>query len=374
MAEVKRILVVDDHFRILDSVKSMLETSGKGYEVVGVPSAEEGILEIQKEPIDLLITDIYLPGMSGGELIVRANKLWPDLPIIVITGHAEKMGREEAAKSGIVHYFKKPMEPEAFLAAVHSAINTSDWEDDRPSDEASRDDPPDKMLAVGLFMESLRAESGAREVLLASWDGDVIYATGGHESSLSVLAPAFADTVRDLFYLAERMGSEDPHIYQHISDRQFQLHFATDSSDYYIAVLYYAQTRNQSTDSVWTNIKQALENILRVLHEDHQADLSVASVEHLESKPEDDSGENFSLPAEGAGLIEGAVEKVPEVANLHYSELPEIDETVDLDAFWDEALAVELDGEESGEGLNFDEARKKGLIPPEFDPGTRSPD
>ena len=43
MVDVKRIIVVDDHFRIVDSIKTMLEASWNEYEVIGVPSAEEGI-------------------------------------------------------------------------------------------------------------------------------------------------------------------------------------------------------------------------------------------------------------------------------------------------------------------------------------------
>ncbi len=372
MAEVRRILVVDDHFRILDSIKSMLESSGKEYEVVGVPSAEEGILEIRSEPVDLLITDVYLPGMSGGELIVRVNKLWPDLPIIVITGHAEKMGREEAAKSGIVHYFKKPLEPAIFLEAVHSVMDPSDRKDDGPSGDALEETATSKAQAVGSIMESLRVDTGAREVLLASKDGEVIYGTGGQESAFSLLSATFTDTISGILQLAERMGSADPLTYHYISDRQFELYFATVGSDYYVAVLYYAQTLNQTIEAVWTYIKIALDNILQILHDDRQAELSVATVEYLESEEENDSPEDLPPPIEEVGLEEPVSAEALVNTNEHYSELPEIDETVDLDAFWDEALAVELGGDEGGEGLNIDEARRTGLIPPEFDPGKRS--
>lgn len=372
MADVKRILVVDDNFRILESIKSLLETSGKEYEVVGVPSAEEGILEIHREPVDLLITDVYLPGMSGGELVVRVNKLWPELPIIVITGHAEKMVKGEGAKSGIVHYFKKPLEPAVFLQAVHSVMEPSARKDDGLTGDALQETVTSKTQAVKSIMETLRSETGAREVFLASSDGDVLYVTGGQESAFSILTATFADTISGILQLAERMGSPYPLTYHYISDRTFELYFATVGSDYYAAVLYYAQSRNQTVESVWTYTKIALDNILQVLHDDHQVELSAASAEHHESEKEHDSGEDLPPPGVEVGLVEHVSEEAQVISSENDSELPEIDETVDLDAFWDEAVAVELDGEESGEGLNIDDARRIGLLPPEFDPGKKS--
>lgn len=372
MADAKRILVVDDHFRILDSIKSLLETSAKEYEVIGVPSAEEGILELRGEPVDLLITDVYLPGMSGGELIVRVNKLWPELPIIVITGHADKMGKEEAAKSGIVHYFKKPLEPDVFLEAVHSVMEPSDREDDGLSDEADQETDTSKMRTVTSVMEGLRSDTGAREVLLASNDGEVLYVTGGRESAFSNLTATFAKTISGIFQLAERMGSPNPFTYHYISDRTFELYFASAGLDHYVAVLYYAQSRDQTIESVWTYTKIALDNILQVLHDDRQIELPVAAVETRESEKEHDSGEDHSPLEVETDQVEHVSDEAPVTSSVPDSQLPDIDETVDLDAFWDEALAVELGDEESGEGFNIDEARRIGLIPPEFDPGSRS--
>ena len=65
MADVKQILVVDDHFEMLEFLRSMLELSNEAYEVRAVPSAEEGILEMTRAKFDLVITDVRLPGISG---------------------------------------------------------------------------------------------------------------------------------------------------------------------------------------------------------------------------------------------------------------------------------------------------------------------
>ena len=82
MAKLKKILVVDDHFEMLEFLRSMLQLSNPDHEVLGVPSAEEGLLELHSVPFDLLITDVRLPGMSGFELArwVR-TAFWSSRPI-----------------------------------------------------------------------------------------------------------------------------------------------------------------------------------------------------------------------------------------------------------------------------------------------------
>jgi CheY-like chemotaxis protein len=65
MEEVKQILVVDDYFQMLEFLRSVLEFSHHEYQVLAVPSAEEGLLELRRTEFDLVITDVRLPGMSG---------------------------------------------------------------------------------------------------------------------------------------------------------------------------------------------------------------------------------------------------------------------------------------------------------------------
>ena len=74
MADAKQILVVDDHFEMLEFLRSMLELSNQDCEVRAVPSAEEGTLEITRTKFDLVISDVRLPGMSGFEFIRRLRQ------------------------------------------------------------------------------------------------------------------------------------------------------------------------------------------------------------------------------------------------------------------------------------------------------------
>jgi DNA-binding response OmpR family regulator len=122
MTTSKQILVVDDHFEMLEFLRSMLTIAYPDCRVVSAPSAEEGFLELRRTPFDLLITDVRLPGISGFELVRRVRQVRPETPIIMITAYSSPQGKEEAEQLGVFRYFQKPLNTDALLAAVKTAL------------------------------------------------------------------------------------------------------------------------------------------------------------------------------------------------------------------------------------------------------------
>ena len=84
----ERILLVDDN----DTLRRMLWEllSGLGYRVTGAPDAAHADAALAEQSFDLLITDVGLPDMSGRRLADRARELWPELPVLMITGYAQE--------------------------------------------------------------------------------------------------------------------------------------------------------------------------------------------------------------------------------------------------------------------------------------------
>src|ERR671914_2468146 len=95
---VPHILIVDDDDRISYALEQLLVESG--YAVSKSRQASEALEELEKEHIDLVVTDVRLPGMSGVELTKRITERWPDVPIIVITGFSEIEIAVEVLKLG----------------------------------------------------------------------------------------------------------------------------------------------------------------------------------------------------------------------------------------------------------------------------------
>ncbi len=94
----KTILVVEDNEQQLSIRKFLLET--RGYRVLGMSSAAEALEYLQDATpgsVDLLLSDLLMPGMDGNELIRRAKQLMPGLPALLVSGTVTSFDRAAAA-------------------------------------------------------------------------------------------------------------------------------------------------------------------------------------------------------------------------------------------------------------------------------------
>ena len=111
------VAVVDDDPRLLESLEDLLESAG--YAARSYRSAGALLLGGLAE-LDLLITDIGMPGMDGFELreVVRAAR--PELPVFMITGRHEIADQDRAR--GVAGFFAKPFDADVLLATVGDAL------------------------------------------------------------------------------------------------------------------------------------------------------------------------------------------------------------------------------------------------------------
>lgn len=110
------VLVVDDDELVRQSTAGMLEDLG--YSVAQAASAAEALQALGRARFDLLITDVVMPQMSGAALVSRAKAQRPDLPVLVVTGYAERSG-ELAADAARLN---KPFTAAELAAAIAPLI------------------------------------------------------------------------------------------------------------------------------------------------------------------------------------------------------------------------------------------------------------
>jgi CheY-like chemotaxis protein len=124
------ILVIDDDRAILTTVKILLERSAHAVEAVDNSRAGLKLFETQK--FDLLIVDIFMPGIDGFETMNLVRQSRPEVPIIVMSGHQVRSGSERApdflymaTKLGAVSSLQKPFRPNELLTAVTESLSDS---------------------------------------------------------------------------------------------------------------------------------------------------------------------------------------------------------------------------------------------------------
>jgi DNA-binding response OmpR family regulator len=121
-----RLLVVEDNHEVRRMVIASLKTLGEEIEVLDAPSAEEGLVVCSSQPIDLVVIDFRLPGMSGFDLITRLRKRKPETKIILVTGVEDDVIRKQVAEAKVAAYFFKPIDINTFLEAVKQALSAGD--------------------------------------------------------------------------------------------------------------------------------------------------------------------------------------------------------------------------------------------------------
>jgi len=109
-----RVLIVDDEGLVRDMFVKIVGAAD--WEPVTASDGNEAIDRIQTEKIDLLVTDLKMPGMDGLSMIREARRKASHVPIIIITGHSTEASAIEAINLGVTGYFLKPLRPQRFLA------------------------------------------------------------------------------------------------------------------------------------------------------------------------------------------------------------------------------------------------------------------
>jgi DNA-binding NtrC family response regulator len=188
------ILGVDDEANIRRALRMVLEP--EGYAVAEAESAEKALEVLQAEPVDLAVFDIKLPGMDGLTLLSRARELWRDLPVIVISGHADTSDVVDAVKRGATDFFAKPVDRDRVLVSVRNALARRTLEEKIQSLSTRERRFSDEMLGESPAMRKLREDiakvaptSGRVLVLGESGTGKELIAAEIHRQSRRATGP-----------------------------------------------------------------------------------------------------------------------------------------------------------------------------------------
>lgn len=119
---LKRVLIVDDALDLGRLLQAALVTLDAGLQISVIPSGEEALLEVGRQPVDLLITDVRLPGMSGLLLTKRMRARKKDLKVIQISGLSDSDLERQSLEAGADYFLHKPLDMPNFLRLVDQLL------------------------------------------------------------------------------------------------------------------------------------------------------------------------------------------------------------------------------------------------------------
>ncbi|HEY4072260.1 MAG TPA: HD domain-containing phosphohydrolase [Herbaspirillum sp.] len=120
-SSVAVVLVVDDEAGILSALKRLFRPAG--YKVLTAESGAAGLEILASEHVDLIISDMRMPGMTGAQFLAQAKASYPDIVRILLTGYSEVSSTVAAInEGGIYHYLPKPWDEHDLLLTVKRAL------------------------------------------------------------------------------------------------------------------------------------------------------------------------------------------------------------------------------------------------------------
>jgi DNA-binding response OmpR family regulator len=120
MNETGHILIIDDERSLRQTLTRILQQAG--FEVTTAENAERGLDIIKTATIDLVLTDLRMPGMQGLELLKLITANYPALPVILFTAQPDVSSAVEALRHGATDYLLKPLKPEILIERAKTVL------------------------------------------------------------------------------------------------------------------------------------------------------------------------------------------------------------------------------------------------------------
>lgn len=156
------LLIAEDEKSLREKVTGNVDWEGLDYKLFVAKDGEEALEIIKREPIDILVTDIRMPGMDGLELTERAKSINDQLKVIIISGHAEFELAQSSIRLGVEDYLLKPFRTKRLLDVVEKtrtkiAAERERMEHQRRQEELARQNLERRIRDVFGWLASARS-------------------------------------------------------------------------------------------------------------------------------------------------------------------------------------------------------------------------
>ena len=174
----KRILIVDDEEDLTWSISKHLSKDHDKYELIAVNSAMAALDVLAQVPVDLVITDIRMPEISGLDLLLNVRENYPQTKVVIMTAYGSSEIQEEANKRGCFKYIEKPFEIQELRQLILNVIEEKKGFEGRISDFQLSD--LIQLNCLGRQTNAILFEREDRQGVIYFEDGNIIHAKAGN--------------------------------------------------------------------------------------------------------------------------------------------------------------------------------------------------
>ncbi len=399
----KRVLIVDDALELGRLLQAAIVTLNAGLQITVVPSAEEAQLEANRNPAELIVTDVRLPGISGVELTRRIRARDKLVKIILITALLDPSLRQQAMDAGADYFFKKPISMPDFLNAVAKLLGIASVPQPVhiPSQSAKELAGPQQNLEksqadhrIADCLAALRQSLAASTVALMDERERILLQDGepATESLDPTLLQALSSAVSAGEKVSRILGNKTPETAYAFKSRGLDLVVSPLGGAFTILAIMKSPRTPVRTAIAVDEIMATRKELERILAEmgvtlrplQPKRVTGPLNPERLAQSPQVKKTPSTPLPVRPSGTI--LLEPTSPPKNVPAAEQPASDpnlETLlkdkgklreeDIEAFWEAALKDENQSHlGQSDRLSYDQARRMGLAPDTSKPSTKT--
>jgi CheY-like chemotaxis protein len=342
-----RVLLVDDHREVSNMLRSSIQLSGLDCVVVDVTTGEDAIQEMGRGPVDLLVADVRLPGISGLDLIERLEQIYPRARTILITGEPSAEVRRRAEALGVVALLEKPIGTSLFLEAVARVLRDVR----RPA--VSRDLAGENRARLLARLQVLHATLDATSVQLIDSFGRVVDQEGqilGGDTELVHSALAAASDAGQK--VSELISGLLPANFQVFEGGKANLYLFNVGAFYNLIIAVDSSKGMAETGSILVEGRRAADELLELLSGFGAVEVAGPERTVLEQRRQAATAKWRVIMDGDAGEVKKDLEQASKGIKRETA-----------DEFWDQAASSPSQDKEGEDGiLTYEEARNQGLL------------
>ena len=175
--DFKRVLIVDDEEDLTWSISKHLSKDKNKYELIAVNSAIEALKILEKLPVELVISDIRMPEMSGLDLLLEIRQTYPSTKVIIMTAYGSHEIQQQANERGCFKYIEKPFEIQDLRQMILNIVEEKRGFEGKISDLNLSD--LIQMNCLGRLTNALHVKKDAHVGVIYFEDGNIIHSEVG---------------------------------------------------------------------------------------------------------------------------------------------------------------------------------------------------